>query len=110
MEKENSVMESEMNRGFLQLVTLLTLEQPMYGYQMIKNLQKIGCQIEENSLYPLLRRLEKNHFISSNWKVEESRPKKYYQITQTGKILRNRFLKIWETQKQIIDILQKEVV
>lgn len=98
--------ETEMNRGFLQILVLLCLEEPMYGYKMLNTISKIGYKIEENTLYPLLRRLESKGLISSKWEVSENRPKKFYKITPEGKSLRKKLLKIWRNQNNIINKFQ----
>jgi DNA-binding PadR family transcriptional regulator len=74
----------------------------MYGYNMLSSISKIGYKVEENTLYPLLRRLESKGLISSKWEVSENRPKKFYKITKKGKALRKKLLKIWKTQNNII--------
>ena len=99
--------ETEMNRGFLQLLVLLSLEKSIYGYKMLNGFRQIGYEVEENTLYPLLRRLENNGFISSEWKVNENRPKKFYKILDKGKILRKNLLNIWKNQNTIIDNLME---
>ncbi|HAJ95556.1 MAG TPA: PadR family transcriptional regulator [Actinobacteria bacterium] len=102
-------IEAEMNRGVLQIMALLALETPMYGYMMIRFIEEIGYSIEENTLYPLLRRLEKNGWISSHWVVEDDRPKKYYEITTEGKMIRDKLLSIWQIQNRVIAKLLKEI-
>ena len=99
----------EMNRGFLQIMALLALETPMYGYMMLRFIEEIGYSVEENTLYPMLRRLEKNGWLSSRWDVEHDRPKKYYEITEEGKTIRNKLLSIRQTQNGVITKLLKEV-
>ena len=94
--------ETEMNRGFLQILVLLCLEKSMYGYRMLNSISKIGYKVEENTLYPLLRRLEGKGLISSKWEVSGNRPKKFYKITPEGKILRKKLLNIWKNQNNII--------
>ena len=56
---------SEMNRGFIQLLMLVMLEKPKYGYEIVKGLQEKNFTVEENTLYPLLRRLEEKGYLSS---------------------------------------------
>ena len=102
-------IEVEMNRGFLQIMVLLALETPMYGYMMLKLIEKIGYTVEENTLYPMLRRLKKNGWVSSRWDVEHDRPKKYYEITKEGKIIRDKLLSIWQIQNGIITKLLKDI-
>jgi DNA-binding PadR family transcriptional regulator len=109
MDVDISHFESEMNRGFLQVLVLVALEKAMYGYMMIKRFEKMGYIVEENTLYPLLRRLEKNSLIESKWDVSEGRPKKYYSILKEGKAVRSRLLKIWSEQDKILNKLAKEI-
>ena len=109
MSIKDSKIEAEMNRGFLQIMVLLALETPMYGYMMLRFIEKIGYSVEENTLYPILRRLEKNGWLSSRWDVEHDRPKKYYEITDEGKIIRKKLLSIRQKQNGVISKLLKEV-
>ncbi|MHC5247150.1 PadR family transcriptional regulator [Enterococcus sp. LJL120] len=84
---EKSLSQSfitEMRRGNLTLLVLASLYQPHYGYELLEVLQDVGVAIEANTLYPLLRRLEKQELLSSTWDTTESRPRKYYQISSLG--------------------------
>ena len=101
--------EAEMNRGFLQILVLMVLEESMYGYMMVKHLKILGYGIEESTLYPLLRRLEKNDLIKSEWNVTDDRPKKFYKISLQGKQVRRRLLQIRQHQNQIIQKISKEI-
>jgi DNA-binding PadR family transcriptional regulator len=102
MEVEFGSFETEMNRGFLQVLVLVALERKMYGYGMIKLFEQTGYAVEENTLYPLLRRLEKNGWIKSEWDVGADRPKKYYVITERGVSMREQALAIWDGQNEIL--------
>jgi PadR family transcriptional regulator PadR len=101
-------METEMNRGFLQILVLALLETDMYGYSMIKHIEGLGYKVEENTLYPLLRRLEKNGWIASKWEVGEDRPRKFYAITAEGRAMRAGLLEIWDRQNRILCKIKKE--
>ncbi|MCX6569954.1 MAG: PadR family transcriptional regulator [Candidatus Aminicenantes bacterium] len=103
-------METEMNRGFLQILVLALLEKDMYGYSMVKHIEGLGYRIEENTLYPLLRRLEKNGWIASRWDLTEDRPRKFYAITAEGRALRGSLLEVWKNQNRILDEINKENV
>ncbi len=105
MAGEVGKFESEMNRGFLQVLVLVLLEKSMYGYMMLKHFEKLGYTVEENTLYPLLRRLEKRNFIQSEWDVSQDRPKKFYVISKRGKGVRKDLLKIWREQNEILNHL-----
>lgn len=77
-------LAQELRRGTLTLCVLGALRQPLYGYLLQQQLAEAGIAIEQNTLYPLLRRLEKQGLLDSSWHVEESRPRRYYQINNTG--------------------------
>ncbi len=108
MDPEIRYFETEMNRGFLQILALALLEQEMYGYAMVRFLDERGYQVEENTLYPLLRRLEKNGWIRSKWDVSEERPRKFYVVTKEGRALRTELLGLWEKQNGILNMIMKE--
>jgi PadR family transcriptional regulator, regulatory protein PadR len=108
MEPEIGNFETEMNRGFLQILVLSLLEKEMYGYSMVRTIQDLGYAVEENTLYPLLRRLEKNGWVRSKWDVSEDRPRKFYAITDEGRALRTRLLAIWRQQDEILTHLMEE--
>ena len=101
-------LETEMNRGFLHILILALLEKNMYGYSMVKHIEGLGYKVEENTLYPLLRRLEKNGWISSKWDLGEDRPRKFYVISAEGRALRGSLLEVWKNQNRILDEINKE--
>jgi PadR family transcriptional regulator PadR len=101
-------LETEMNRGFLHILALALLEKETYGYSMVKHLEGLGYKVEENTLYPLLRRLEKNGWIASRWDLTEDRPRKFYAITAGGRTLRAGLLEVWKSQNRILDEVTKE--
>ena len=100
--------ETEMNRGFLQILVLALLEKDMYGYSMVRTISDLGYVVEENTLYPLLRRLEKNGWVRSKWDVTEDRPRKFYGVTDAGRALRTQLLDIWKKQNEILKYLMEE--
>jgi len=108
MTKDITPFETEMNRGFLQVLVLVLLERRMYGYSIVKKLEKKGYLIEENTLYPLLRRLEKKGLIKSQWDVSEKRPRKFYVISKKGLDVRRQLLNIWQKQDQILTHVLKK--
>ncbi|OQB48417.1 MAG: lineage-specific thermal regulator protein [Firmicutes bacterium ADurb.Bin153] len=99
-------LEKEMNRGFLQLVILIVLETPMYGYMMMKNMQEKGAVIEESTLYPLMRRLESQGLLTSRWDTSENKARKYYQITEEGKVVRDKLADIVRKQFMLVEKLK----
>lgn len=95
-EKLIANIQQEMKRGSLVLAVLLLMDQPQYGYSLIQALNDSGIAIEQNTLYPLLRRLEKQGLLESIWQVEENRPRRYYQISALGKDFRIELIQEWQ--------------
>ncbi len=108
---DNAQMQSyitELRRGSLTLAVLGCLEKPHYGYALLQTLQEKGLGMEANTLYPLLRRLENQGMLSSDWDTSESRPRKYYQINDQGKQVLKELLDEWEKMREIIAAICKE--
>jgi DNA-binding PadR family transcriptional regulator len=80
-------LTQELRRGILVLATLSQLKEAKYGYALINNLAERGLDIEQGTLYPLLRRLESQGLLQSEWNVEGSRPRRYYEISPAGSSL-----------------------
>lgn len=74
----------ELRRGTVVLAALASLDEPRYGYALLEHLAEAGIDVEGNTLYPLLRRLEKQGLLTSEWNTEESRPRKFYTLTAPG--------------------------
>lgn len=95
----------ELKRGTLVMVVLLNLKEKEYGYSLISKLQEAGIQIEQNTLYPLLRRLEKQGLLQSLWDTSESRPRKYYLISDEGRETLEIILKEWHKTNSVIEAM-----
>jgi PadR family transcriptional regulator, regulatory protein PadR len=76
--------QQEIRRGTLVLASLIACRQPRYGYALLGYLEQHGLEVEANTLYPLLRRLEKQGLLRSEWNTDEPRPRKYYTVTDAG--------------------------
>lgn len=74
----------ELRRGVIILAVLSQLHQDQYGYSLMSILTGKGLEIDQGTLYPLLRRLESRGLLVSDWRVEESRPRRYYRISPKG--------------------------
>ncbi len=77
-------LTQELRRGILVLAALSQLKEEKYGYALINSLAEKGLDIEQGTLYPLLRRLETQGLLLSEWNVEGSRPRRYYVISPEG--------------------------
>lgn len=91
-----SNIQQEMRRGTLVLAVLTQCSEPQYGYSLIEALALKGISIEQNTLYPLMRRLEKQGLLESVWQLEENRPRRYYQISALGKDVRAALIEDWK--------------
>ncbi len=74
----------ELRRGSLVLFVLSQMDQKQYGYSLLQNLTDKGMSIEPGTLYPLMRRLEKQGLLDSQWDTEAGRPRKYYVLSADG--------------------------
>lgn len=86
-EQEQTIIQNlltELRRGSLTLAVLGCLKQPHYGYALLQTMQEKNIDIEANTLYPLLRRLESQGLLMSDWDTSESRPRKYYTVSRKG--------------------------
>ncbi|MFD6698003.1 MULTISPECIES: PadR family transcriptional regulator [unclassified Microbacterium] len=74
----------ELRRGTVVLASLRLLREAGYGYGLLEQLSAAGFPTDSNTLYPLLRRLEKQGFLTSEWNTEEARPRKFYRTSDAG--------------------------
>lgn len=85
----------ELRRGTVVLACLQLLRTPGYGYGLLEDLARHGFATDANTLYPLLRRLEKQEFLTSEWNTEEARPRKFYLTSPEGERLANTLTTEW---------------
>ncbi|KXK49765.1 MAG: PadR-like family transcriptional regulator [Chloroflexi bacterium OLB13] len=85
MDDQIDKLRLELRRGVIVLAVLAQLESASYGYSLIQRLAERGLEIEEGTLYPLLRRLEQQSLLTSDWDTSEARPRKYYRISEAGR-------------------------
>lgn len=74
----------ELRRGTVVVAGLTVLRTPGYGYSLLETLSAAGFEVEANTLYPLLRRLESQGLLTSEWNTDEARPRKFYRTTEQG--------------------------
>lgn len=86
----------EMRRGAIVLAVLGQLQREHYGYSLIKALADQGIHIDEGTLYPLVRRLENQGLLESEWRHEAKRRKRYYAITGGGREVLERLCDEWQ--------------
>jgi len=97
----------ELRRGCLTLAALAQLRQEHYGYTLRKALAEHGLEIDESTLYPLLRRLEAQGLLTSEWREEEKRNKRFYRLSSDGEQIFAELLEEWQAiNTSINSILQ----
>ncbi|MEU8420544.1 PadR family transcriptional regulator [Micromonospora sp. NPDC048835] len=82
----------ELRRGTVVVASLVALRRPDYGYALLQRLTDHGFPVDANTLYPLLRRLEDQGLLTSEWNTEESRPRKFYRTSDEGESMLSRLL------------------
>lgn len=96
---------SELRRGTLVLTVLSQLDEEQYGYSLMQLLAEKGIEIDQSTLYPLLRRLEDQGLLRSEWSVEGSRPRRYYVLSETGKETLKQLKQEWRALSDALDRL-----
>jgi PadR family transcriptional regulator PadR len=87
----------ELRRGCLVIAVLAKLRDEQYGYSLRKALNDDGLSIDQGTLYPLLRRLEQQGLLTSEWREEEKREKRFYRISAEGKLMLKHLLAEWKS-------------
>lgn len=102
-------LTTELRRGTLTLAVLSQLRKPQYGYSLVQLLEQSGINIDQSTLYPLLRRLEKQELVTSSWDTSESRPRKYYVLSEYGLEVFLQLKKEWmDTSNKLLEVLKGE--
>ena len=98
MEREEiiSSLVLELRRGSIVLAVLSQLKKPMYGYHLVTVMGESGIAVEVNTLYPLLRRLEGQGLLKSEWETGGTKPRKYYVMTEFGLEIYVMLKKHWD--------------
>jgi PadR family transcriptional regulator PadR len=93
----------ELRRGSLTLAVLAQLRSEHYGYTLRKALFDLGMDIDEGTLYPLLRRLETQELLTSEWREEGGRKKRFYRLSPAGRQMLKQLLAEWKGINQSLD-------
>ena len=101
-------LSHEMRRGVIVLACLTQLDSPSYGYELQQRLAGRGMDIEQGTLYPLLRRLQEQGLLTEEWNVDGSRPRKYYHLTEAGRSARTALHAQWSHLTGVLDGLLNE--
>lgn len=100
-------LTTELRRGTLTLAVLSQLRTPQYGYSLAQRLESCGITIDQSTLYPLLRRLERQELVTSTWDKTESRPRRYYVLNEYGTETFEQLKNEWEKTSQELYLLLK---
>jgi PadR family transcriptional regulator PadR len=100
----------ELRRGCLVVAVLAELRTEQYGYALRKGLSERGLEVDEGTLYPLLRRLEGQGLLVSEWREEDKRNKRFYKISRDGKLVLKQLLAEWHGIGQSLEEILKEPV
>lgn len=96
----------ELRRGVLAVAVLAQCGEPQYGYSLKQHLAEHGLDVNEGTLYPLLRRLEEQGLLDSEWRIaDESRPRRYYRINAEGKAALAALIVDWRSIEASLDRL-----
>src|SRR5436305_4416879 len=93
----------ELRRGCLTLAVLTQLRSERYGYTLRKALARQGLEIDEGTLYPLLRRLESQGLLASEWREEDKRNKRFYRLSADGKLILKQLSAEWKSINASLD-------
>jgi DNA-binding PadR family transcriptional regulator len=104
--KSNKMYENTLNelrRGMIVLAVLSQLNEEQYGYSLLKRFADLGLELDQGTLYPLLRRLESRGLLSSDWNTEGSRPRRYYVISPEGQEFLPRLKEEWNNNVSMME-------
>ena len=93
-------LRSELRRGSLIVAVLAELRREQYGYTLRKSLEEHGISMDEGTLYPLLRRLESQGLLASEWREQDKRNKRFYRLSSQGEVILSELLRDWENLSQ----------
>src|SRR6188768_3680333 len=100
--------EQDLRKGVLVLAVLSQLESSQYGYSLRQALAERGMPIEEGTLYPLLRRLEAQGLLASEWRIEDGPPRRYYSLNVEGRALLGKLTASWQGMNEAMHRLLQE--
>src|ERR1700719_4527394 len=101
-------LKLELRRGCLVVAVLAQLKEEHYGYTLRKALDDLGFGIDEGTLYPLLRRLETQGLLLSEWREENKRNKRFYRLSSQGELILQKLLDELKTINASLDRILQE--
>lgn len=107
LDGRNDNLILELRRGVIVLGVLSQLDEERYGYALITRLKEKGLEVDQGTLYPLLRRLESQGLLESNWRIEADRPRRYYVLSSKGRKMLPQLRTEWTDIVSIINKMLK---
>jgi len=99
-----SNITSDLKRGLISVAVLSKLKKEKYGYVLQKELSEAGLEVEQGTLYPLLRRMEAQGFLKSDWRIEEdTKPRRYYITSPEGEEALTDLIAEWDSLVKTMD-------
>lgn len=108
-DKRINKLRLELRRGVLILSVLASSKEPQYGYSLRRHLSDAGIDIDEGTLYPLIRRLAEQELLDSEWKNTDGRERRYYQLSDKGQNVLKQLIDDWQQLNQSISALLEKV-
>lgn len=103
-----SALLLELRRGTLTISVLSQMKEPKYGYALVQSLEEKGVAIDPNTLYPLLRRLEGQGLLESQWETGGAKPRKYYRRTEYGTRIYEELKVQWKSLSAAMERMLRE--
>ncbi len=103
-----SALLLELRRGTLTISVLSQMKEPKYGYALVQSLEEKGIAMDPNTLYPLLRRLEGQGLLESQWETGGAKPRKYYRRTEYGIQVYEQLKTQWESLSAAMERMLRE--
>lgn len=103
-----SALLLELRRGTLTISVLSQMKEPKYGYALVQSLEEKGIAMDPNTLYPLLRRLEGQGLLESQWETGGAKPRKYYRRTEYGTQVYEQLKPQWESLSAAMERMLRE--
>ena len=101
--EQTQKLVQELRRGVIVLAVLSQLHEEQYGYSLMKLLEDQGMLVDQGTLYPLLRRLEEQKLLESDWRMETSRPRRYYILSAQGQQVLKEMTVEWSRISSTVD-------
>jgi len=101
-------LRMELRRGTLVFAVILALQEEEYGYSLRRKMDSVGLKVDESTLYPLIRRLESQGLLTSNWRESsEGRRRRYYQTSSEGIEILKALRQDWDAIQSSIETLNR---